>query len=151
MTSDSQTSLDRFIDSLRKTLVSGPDLRIIFSIYFNAHDLKIWASQIFSGSPNDIRLTQVHDVAKEFCNLMAGYMKTILDENGVRVGLSLPFLSRGFDQIFSPFQNRTGVYDKVWRIKADESFVTCSISMEIFKNFSFENNDSTSESGEIEF
>ena len=149
---DERPQLRRVKDHwMAQALISGPQLRAIFCVYYNAQNLKKWSSGVFGKDWTEIALAEVQDLSKEFCNLVAGHLKAVLDQNNVKVGVSLPFLSRGSDRIFSPIDSESSIHKDSWRITTESSFITCSTSIEIFKEFSFEVKSTIDDTGEVEF
>ena len=134
-----------------QVLVSGSQIRIAFRFYFNVPTLTKWSAEVFKGQSHEISLLQIHDLAKEYCNLVAGQLKYSLSQNQVKVGMSLPFLSRGSDKIFLPIKKDENVHQDIWRIKLGETYVTCSANIDIFKAFHFDLKHVSSDGGDIEF
>ncbi len=136
---------------MAQALISGPQLRAIFSVYFGSQNLKKWSVKVFDKKWEEISLLEIHDLSKEFCNLVAGHLKTVLDQNHIRVGVSLPFLSRGFDRIFSNAEASTSVHNDSWKIEADGIQISCSTNIEIFKEFQFDIKGSPTDNGDVQF
>ena len=136
---------------MAQALVSGPDIRVIFSVHFSARSLKKWSTKAFDKKFEDISLLEVQDLSKEYCNLVAGHLKTMLDQNSIRVGMSLPFLSRGFDRVFSIVGPEDSQHNDLWKISAEGVHITCSTNIQIFENFKFEMKASSDDNGDVEF
>ena len=136
---------------MAQALISGPQLRVIFCVYFNAQNLKKWSVKVFERKWEEITLPEIHDLSKEYCNLVAGHLKTVLDQNKIKVGVSLPFLSRGFDRVFSASENNAAVLNDIWKISADGMQISCSTHIEIFKDFQFQIKDASTDSGDVQF
>ena len=136
---------------MAQALISGPHLRAIFCVYFNAQNLKKWSVKVFDREWEEISLPEIHDLSKEYCNLVAGNLKSALDLNQIRVGVSLPFLSRGFDRIFSAAESQRPIHNEIWKIRADDIEIACSTHIEIFKEFRFEIIDDSTDSGDVQF
>ncbi len=136
---------------MAQVLVSGSQIRITFRVFYNFPTLSDWARATFESQSEAISSNQIHDLAKEYCNLIAGQIKYSLGKNQVKVGMSLPFLSRGFDQVFLSLKKTDQIYMDSWKILLGESFVTCSSNIEVFKDFSFSSKDNETDGGKIEF
>lgn len=136
---------------MAQALISGPQLRVIFCVYFNAQNLKKWSVAVFERKWDQISLPEIHDLSKEYCNLVAGQLKTVLDKNQIRVGVSLPFLSRGFDRVFSASENSPNIISDSWKIGADDMQISCSTHIEIFKEFQLKNNNASTDNGDVQF
>ncbi len=136
---------------MAQTLISGPQLRAIFCVYFNAQNLKRWSTKVFERDWHEISLPEIHDLSKEYCNLVAGHLKAMLDHNKIRVGVSLPFLSRGFDRIFSAPESATSTLVDEWKISAGDDQICCSTHIEVFKEFRFEAKNDSNDSGDVQF
>src|SRR4051794_4093544 len=78
-------------------ILAGGPLRITLKIHYKTTDIKNL------GSKDGIDLS-IHSSSfmKELCNLIAGWMKRKLDQNGLTLGISLPVSSHGFDEVFFP-------------------------------------------------
>ena len=111
-------------------LVSGERVRITFRAHFATRDAKFLASKAYLTDTASLSSDEAYDFMKEFCNVCAGRMKRLFLQNEVDVGISLPFITRGFDQIFDlPSQDRFSTDDK-WRLVCDSTAIDCSVRIE---------------------
>lgn len=136
-------------------LVSGPGCRIVFKCFFSAEDVRKVAANVYAKRPEDISLRQSHDFVREFCNLTAGGLVKLFGNQGVSLGISLPIIIRGFDDIFyDAVSDSIRSYEDVWSVSdGSSSFVFGAlveiIDPNIFNNVNFNMPDETS--NEVDF
>ena len=116
-------------------LVSGDALRLTFKVHFETRTAKQLAFAIFGGdSPADISPRQAIDYFKEYGNLVAGSMVTLLAECGVEQGISLPLSTRGFYEVFSDYAEKHQpivAFCDFWELRVDGKTIHCSAQIEI--------------------
>ena len=116
-------------------LVSGDALRLTFKVHFATGTAKNLAFRIFGGnSPADISEQQAIDYFKEYGNLVAGSVVTLLGENGIDLGISLPLSTRGFYEVFSDYcekQHPIITFSDFWELRANGKNTHCSAVLEI--------------------
>ena len=116
-------------------LVSGDALRLTFKVHFASGTAKTLAFRIFGGnSPADISEKQAIDYFKEYGNLVAGSVVTLLGENGIELGISLPLSTRGFYEVFSDYsekQHPIVTCCDFWELRANGKGIHCSAVLEI--------------------
>lgn len=85
-------------------LVSGETLRITFKLHFNLEEVKFIAYRAYGKNlPEELSDKQAMDFMKELCNLSAGQLVKIFEENNLPLGMSLPLCARGFYEIFADY------------------------------------------------
>ena len=77
-------------------LISGSIGRITFKVFYYSHEIATIAANALQKDSSQISTEQSGDFVKEFCNLTAGAIKKIFEENGFRVGISLPLITTRF-------------------------------------------------------
>ena len=116
-------------------LVSGDAVRLTFKVHFNTGTARNLAFRIFGGdSPDDIAEKQAIDYFKEYGNLVAGSVVTLLGENDVELGISLPLSTRGFYEVFSDYSEKQHpiiTFSDFWELKANGNDIHCSALLEI--------------------
>lgn len=123
---------------MSQVVVSGPGLRVYFQFFFSAAVLKNWANQIYKNSKEIITLEQVHDFAKEYCNLVGGRLKKSLIKSGIKTGVSLPVVSRGFDRIFISADDLKNCVVDEWVLCQENLSAICSTEIEVTNKFVLE-------------
>jgi CheY-specific phosphatase CheX len=134
-------------------LVSGKDLRITFKVHFNIKDVKKILEASFAKPYNEIEDDLATDFVKEFCNLTAGYIKQIFEKYELKSGISLPIVTRGFDDIFYKPTNSDEVAD-LWKLDVAGVSLLCTPHFNIFNSDNiptFNLDDSFDDEGDIEF
>lgn len=143
-------------------LVSGDAIRLTFKIHFNLGTAKKLAHRIFGGTSfSAISEKQAVDYVKEYANLVAGNVVSLLSEYGVDLGLSLPLCTRGFYEVFTDYTEKVApiiAYNDFWNLKVDGLDLFCSsqfevMNMALLENVgTYRNRESAEESDEeIEF
>jgi CheY-specific phosphatase CheX len=111
-------------------LVSGERIRVTFRAHFATLDAKAMASKAYMTDSASVPAEMAHDFMKEFCNVCAGRMKRLFLQNEVDVGISLPFITRGFDQIFDQPSKDSFSWEDKWHLACDGSTIDCSVRIE---------------------
>lgn len=112
-------------------LFASPMIRVIFKVHFMASSARLMASRLFRLPPSEINLRRGIDFMKEFCNLTLGNLGQQLNSKGIRGGISLPLVTRGFDEIFFPSSDSVRVFRDAWELFNPESALRCSCMFEI--------------------
>ena len=116
-------------------LVSGDALRLTFKVHFASGTARSLAFRIFGGSsPADLSEKQSIDYFKEYGNLVAGSVVTLLGENDVELGISLPLSTRGFYEVFSDYSEKQHpiiTFSDFWELKTNGNDIYCSALLEI--------------------
>ena len=114
-------------------LISGKSLRITFKTHFNIKTCRKIASPIYGKKPDDIAVRQAQDFVKEYGNLSAGFLKKIFEEQDVDVGISLPLVIRGFDEVFFDKTQDEGKMEDCWRLDNGSTSLVCTSLLEIYQ------------------
>ena len=140
-------------------LVSVDAVRLTFKIHFNVGSAKKLAYSIFGGTA--ISEKQAIDYIKEYANLVAGNVVSLLAEYDVDLGISLPLCTRGFYEVFSDYTEKAApiiAYNDFWNLKVNGLDLFCSSQFEVMnmalleKVGAYRSQESTEESDlEIEF
>lgn len=133
--------------------ISGDQLHITFKVQFSISMARGYAEGVIKTDAGEISNSHSKDFIREFCNLLAGTIKNKLSENNINVGISLPLLSRGFDDLFFSEINSTSHGVDRWKLTHKNSEIFCISDTEIINQFKLEDNfnDSSSTSGDVEF
>lgn len=113
-------------------LASGSALRVTFKVHFMSRQMRKIASKSLDTEPKSIPYLDYTDFAKEFCNLLVGQLKNIMHKNKITIGISLPLITRGFDEIFIRNDRMSQQFKDLWRLKTGNCFVDCTSIIEIF-------------------
>ncbi|MFW7379928.1 MAG: hypothetical protein ACOH5I_14035 [Oligoflexus sp.] len=133
-------------------MISGSSIRIMLKIHFNTTTAIDMLTHRPRNKDTDRVQRMAMDFMKEQCNLMAGALKGSLNNAKIVTGLSIPLVTRGFDEaVFSDKVDRSKIND-VWRLDWDEGAVTCSSVLEILDwndlvNFQVESEDEDEDDG----
>lgn len=124
-------------------LVSGDSLRITLKLHFCYKDLKNIAYPIYGKqSAEELSDQQSLDFVKELCNLTAGYLVQIFEDNDLHIGISLPLCTRGFYEIFSDYKSSTYPiikYNDIWSLEYEDINIMGSVIIEILDTVPLEN------------
>ena len=110
-------------------LLTCSDLKITFKTHFKTRNAQLLAAPLFNLPSDRISTAQALDCMREYGNLTAGGVKHALLRNRELV-LSLPILTRGFDEIFyADARPANTVYDR-WRLAFRETEFICTVEIE---------------------
>lgn len=132
--------------------VSGDKIHITFKVQFAIKTANTFSKHTFQHVKDGVSNSQNKDFMREFCNMVAGYVKNTLINNNLVVGVSLPLLCRGFDNFFfePPSHSRSG--KDCWKLFENENNVYCSSVIELADDIKLNiDNDSEVQTGEVEF
>lgn len=115
-------------------LAAGPQIRITFKVHFMTETGAELSHKAFSCSPEKVSFEKASDFMKEFCNMTLGLVKKVLAEHGLKSVLSLPLITRGFDEVFFPDSSGILLTRDFWRIHFGSSSVVCSSHIEIMES-----------------
>lgn len=124
-------------------LVSGESLRMTIKLHYDLHDVKTIAYRTYGKASEDqLSDKQALDFMKELCNLSAGQLVKIFEENNLPMGMSLPLCARGFYEIFSDYTPTVKPFVKfsdLWSLKCDDCVFMMSCVVEILDTFALRN------------
>jgi hypothetical protein len=136
-------------------LISGPSAKIVFKTHFKTKAAQKLAAPAYNKSPDAISRAQAIDFIREFCNLTAGGIKASLLPHNLQLAISLPVVTRGFDEIFfREIANPNSLQDQ-WKLTGSEIEVICTTTADFFANVDFskidENPPDSSGGSDVEF
>ncbi len=128
-----------FANSMSVIVIAGKALRIVLKTHFNHKDSKPIARYLYG--KDEIDDWKSFDVMKEYCNLAAGFLKKICIEQNIPVGISLPVVTLGFNEVFSnpnTLEQKTAFVD-CWRLINDQSNIVCTCHVDVFEPGAIDN------------
>ena len=139
-------------------IISGGKLKISFKCHFMTEAGSIHLARKTNRTPDDVEPSMVFDLLKEYCNLVGGSVKSSLGRENSRMGLSLPLLTRGFDEVlFADRVRRAGKrrHRDVWTLQLPYAKFVCSSEIQVVNWTNLEDlgTDKTQKSleGEVDF
>ena len=133
------------------TLISigGPQVHLTIKIQFSTAMAR---SFVQNGQNQAVPDSLSKDLIRELCNVIAGYVKQALADNQVLVMISLPLLSRGFDNFFLQASSRKESLADQWSLVYNQSVLHCSSLVEVAEEIKLDDfKEKESSSGEVEF
>ena len=132
-------------------LVSGRSVRITFKAHYMTDVAQFFASKTFNQPEDQVSQARAQDFFREYCNLVGGHLKSVLAYNDVKVGVSLPALARGFDEVFYPRSPDSVV--KNWSLTSRNRVIDCTTHIELFEKVSLSHHGQykSSDSGRVDF
>jgi|GEM_PF-3193633 len=112
-------------------IISSAVMQITFKTHLMTMDGKIFSASSFKKNPEEMSSQQVLDFFKEYCNMVGGKIKWLLEFNQIASGISLPILLRGFDEVFFSHQETPYLFSDKWKITSNTASLTCSILIEL--------------------
>lgn len=133
--------------------VAGPSLRITFKTQFSNIMAQCFAEGAFELKKEQIEEYKAQDFIREYCNLVGGYVKNSLIQQKLVLGISLPLVTRGYDNLFFGALSGFDVYNDRWKLViGGDICIYCSVSIEIVDDFTLSNeNLEFEDSGEVNF
>ncbi|MBF0316084.1 MAG: chemotaxis protein CheX [Oligoflexia bacterium] len=110
-------------------LVSGDDLKLIFKVHFTSEIANYFYQNAMQKTPAAVEKSI--DFMKEYTNVVAGRIKKFFTDQNVNVGISLPILTRGFDEIFFELPKINDAIVENWIIKAEKYHLCCTGIIEL--------------------
>jgi hypothetical protein len=105
-------------------MLAGPSMRCILKLHFN-HPMM----QKYCYSNEDLK---INDQLKEICNVIAGTFKKYLEQIGVHIGISLPFITSGLDEfLFTEIRKEDMSYSVYDVESSGAKIMTLSHEMEL--------------------
>jgi hypothetical protein len=109
-------------------LVYSQELKGTFKLHFGQDKL----AKKLGMSLDDPQLKSViNDFIKEYSNLMAGALQQIFEAYEIKVGISLPLITRNLDRYFEK-PHKEIVETLVWQITCGDVKITCEFQLEVF-------------------
>lgn len=134
-------------------MVANNYFRLVLKAHYNTDEIPLLVPAVFDQrTSKDV----IHDYMREFCNLMGGVFKAALEEKQVATGLSLPLVTRGFDEVFLQFNlSAKNMFDQFY-IQNNKGKIIFTVHMEIVDESIIDTINSVksttnTDEGEIEF
>lgn len=134
-------------------LISGSSVRVMLKLHFSFQNAcNMMNNKMKIISKNQISEHMAMDFMKEQCNLMAGALKSVFNNSNIITGISIPIVTRGFDEsVFSDIVDQSKIKD-VWKLNWSNGSVICSSVTEIlhwtdFDNFIFDEDSREDDDG----
>ena len=103
-------------------LVSG-DFRLVFKVFFDQGDVENFILNRLNFAKGDFGTLEY---LREFSNLTLGLVKSCMEQNKVTLGMSVPILMRGFDELFFEDDLKGKICSRWYLVNADLKFA-CSV------------------------
>lgn len=132
-TPDRLKEMQVFNNWMSMILVSGNTSRITFKIHFNLNSARELAANMLNKPIESIQKSECFDYMKELCNLTAGYIKQQYENNKFDTGISLPLVTRGFNEIFFKTSNSKMITTDYWELSTTSINLLCSSEIVIYK------------------
>lgn len=109
-------------------LLWGDAAKFVFSVHFSVASAK---QIVGDDGAHGVLDDDIKDTMREFCNLTGGHIRNVFAEAGQPLGLSLPSLTSGFDQVW--FRNFTGAssHGDAWSLANGEKRLICTSDIKI--------------------
>lgn len=120
-------------------LIAGPSAKITFKSHFKTNSAKGLASAAFQRSPEEVTQEQAVDFMREFCNLTAGGIKASLSSYQFKLAISLPVVTRGFDEIFFTDLLQKDTLSDQWILNSPTGEVICSVTVDMLEELNIAN------------
>ncbi|HND85137.1 MAG TPA: hypothetical protein PLU50_04980 [Pseudobdellovibrionaceae bacterium] len=112
-------------------MVANSSIKVMFKAHYNVSEMKVIAKDsIEKNEKGEITDIAAADFMREYANLVGGVVKATLETVGIAAGVSLPLVTRGFDEIFVNFNKATSNYIDRFQIRTSDGSVFCSFHVE---------------------
>lgn len=117
-------------------LIASSDLRILFKVHYNSDDISKIAKSVIQIPQDSIngRLIAIGDFMKEYCNLMGGFLKISLEASNMSAGVSLPLVTRGFDDLFAAAEANKNLRRDLWKLSSGGYDIFAEVVVEYMKS-----------------
>ncbi len=132
-------------------LASGRDLRLTLKIHYMTKVAKFFAAKAYSTAATELSQLRAMDFCRELCNLSGGNLKVLLAQNNVKVGVSLPVVTRGFDDLY--YSRSEDTIFSHWRLSCEGYSIDCTANVEVLAPFQLIQlaDGGESDSGDVDF
>jgi CheY-specific phosphatase CheX len=128
-------SISEYISSIM--LWGGPG-RVMIKAHFDLETAVSWAAHGLQMPESEVDDSIAIDFFREFCNLHAGYLRGVLEANGLLFGISLPFIMAGDSEgMFQELQGNS-VETCAWRLVDGNFSIICTAEIEIIDSKALE-------------
>ena len=130
--------------------ISADQFHITFKIQFSMDTAR---NLVAKSNKSTISDSYSKDFIRELCNVIGGNIKFAFEQNDMNVGISLPLLCRGFDDLFFASSERKSSMSDRWSLVQKENIIYCSSVMNITGDLKLQEDfgESISAAGEVEF
>ncbi len=110
-------------------LLAGDGGKIMFKAHFTSTDIQSLVARALRKDIDRVNRQLISDFMREYCNLTAGVIKARLLDVGVHTGLSIPIVTRGFDEIWRVDRElSTELFSYAsWKLKWPSGSVVCTM------------------------
>ncbi len=119
-------------------LLGASCFRLAFKAHFTSRDIKNLLTKIGAES-RKLNEENIRDYMREYCNLVAGGVKSYFNDAGVSSGISLPLVTDGFDEVLYVNNQKADMHKDMWEVYWDGGQVVCSLQIEVLDKTQFQN------------
>lgn len=107
-------------------LLAGDGGKLMLKAHYSAKDVRGLISRALDRDESSVHDALISDFMKEYLNLTAGAVKARLSEVGIYTGLSIPIVTRGFDEVWR--RSVDSMIEDYWRLSWPTGSLGLSIS-----------------------
>ena len=126
-----------FCPKVANILLAGQTFRLITKIHYFDDELNQAALNKHIQAFNKTAKVESSDFFSETLNTVAGYLKGHLETQEIQMGLSLPLVTNGFDELFTD-RPENNEWTGFWHWESEIRGVIISTSIEILSKENFE-------------
>lgn len=116
-------------------IVQGTDFRLTIKIHSDLKPIRPLCARNMQIPEDEVGERMMRDFLREVANLLGGAMRTELARNSVDSGLSLPFSSRGFDEVFFDATESDKSVMQAFRLNWSKGGLYCTQYVEILSGW----------------
>ena len=112
-------------------VVACEPARIIYKAHFMSQTAKALAGVKVGRTPENIPADLAADFMREFCNMSAGAIKRALSNEASQAGISLPVVTRGFDEVFQQYEHDPNSLHFYWTLGTPQGELVVTLNIVI--------------------
>lgn len=108
-------------------ILSNNDIQIYFTTYFNSDSPCKIVAKSYAMESSKVTQKEINGFAKEYCNMVGGYIRNHFYTRGLKLNISIPWVTRAFDEIFFDLREKNNTSFDFWKLKLyDEEIILSS-------------------------
>lgn len=112
-------------------LISGNSGTIILKTHFDIAVARRLAAHTYERPETEVSDEIACEFIKEYSNLLAGAFRGAFEKYGLLMGMSLPFLSPGDDEVLYQKARESSIGHGLWTLASDLGAVVCSAEIKL--------------------
>lgn len=112
-------------------LVGNEKVRMMFRVFYGDKQMRSVLQDSLGLKIDKMPSHFVRDFMKEFCNQVAGRVKETFNSCEINIGISLPLVARGFDELVFLYGSAREFSLGRWALPIGKTQIICSVATEV--------------------